>query len=412
MKTLKSCGAGDVFIAIPTTGAISPETTVALFGANEYLPKAGYGCQLVICAYDCHVDDQRNYLVRDFLETSCQTFVFIDSDLGFDPADLLKLIQYEQDVVAGVYPKKSEDISFPVRLISEIKGSNGLLEAEYVPTGFLKIKRHVFERLYETVPKHRLKNDVRRIGIPVIFERRITGNVRMGGDVEFCRKWREIGGTIHVDPDMQFEHVGNKDFTGSLSHYLRKKNGNVISHIVSIIEKIKHGSHSLSDIISLRESLENPWAPGNDMLAILPELTSIDDGPILEAGSGITTLILGASGRKVHSLEHDPKWCAKMMSIKEACGLSNVEIHYAPLHNGWYGFAPKEEYSMVLIDGPPRHCSDRSKIVPVLNDSLKSGCIFVVDDIDSGLDMTEQLSSEYNVKFKYFGRMAIGKKND
>jgi hypothetical protein len=410
MKILKSPSAGGVFIAVPAIAGVSPETLSSLFDAKEVLLKNGVNSELAVCAYDCHVDDQRNSLVREFLESSCQTFVFIDSDLRFDPEDLLALIRYDRDVVAGVYPKKSEDRQFPVRFLGgEIwSDSDGLIEVESVPTGFLKIRRSVFERMYESVPRFVPPKDIRKLKVPLIFERTLIGNVRRGGDVEFCRKWRALGGKIYVDPNMQFEHVGQKDFTGSLAHYLRAENGLVDSHIAGIITKIKNGTATPKDYISLHESWDNDWTPPVEMLSILPELAS--GRKILEAGSGLTTLILAATGWEVTSLEHDLDWYRRMTEIIGKCGIDNATLVKCDLVDGWYDVDLPEKYSMVLVDGPPRKLGDRRRVINKAN--VTEDCLFVVDDCDSGLNITPELAAAYNAKFVQFGRFAVGKTNE
>jgi hypothetical protein len=409
LKIIKSPGTDGVFIAVPTTTGVSPETLSSLFDSKEVLLKNGVNSELAICAYDCHVDDQRNSLVREFLESSCQTFVFIDSDLRFDPEDLLALIRYDRDVVAGVYPKKSETRQFPVKLLGGDlwSDSDGLIEVKSVPTGFLKIRRSVFERLYEKVPKFAPPGDTRKVRVPLIFERTLIGNVRRGGDVEFCRKWLALGGKIYVDPDMQFEHVGSKDYTGSLAHYLRSENNLVDEHIAKIINKIKENRATPKDYISLHESWDNSWTPPVEMLSIIPELAA--GKKILEAGSGLTTLILAATGKKVTSLEHDLSWYRRMTKIIGKCGLNNVNLVKCDIIDGWYDVEIDGKYTMALVDGPPRKLGDRSKIIGKL--SVGDGCVFVVDDCDSGFDITPDLTAAYSARFVHFGRFAVGKTN-
>lgn len=417
MKVLKSSGAFEgkpdrVFIAIPTTDNISPETVFSLFGAKEELLKNDIESEMAICAYDCHVDDQRNTLVQEFLESKCNTFVFIDSDLHFDPEDLVKLIRYDRDVVAGVYPKKAEERQFPVMLLDGPMWTDedGLLEVYSVPTGFLKIKRKVLELLYISVPKYASRQDVgRKIRTPLIFERKLDGNVRWGGDYEFCQKWKKTGGKIFVDPNMRFSHIGSTEYFGSLGHHLRLRNGLVDAHMVGIIRKVQSSTEDVNDYCDLFESWENKWTPPVPMLATVAETARQVDGKILEIGSGLTTLLLGASGNEVTSLEHDPEWANKIGILIDKCGYDNIEVVERKLVDGWYDFEIEETYSMVLIDGPPRISGDRMKIVDKLN-SVSDDCIFIVDDVDSGLDMTPALAEKFGINFLRFGRFAVGRK--
>ena len=50
----------------------------------------------------------RNYLVDEFLNRSdCTHMLFIDSDIHFDPKDVIALLALDRDVIGGPYPKKA-----------------------------------------------------------------------------------------------------------------------------------------------------------------------------------------------------------------------------------------------------------------------------------------------------------------
>ena len=50
----------------------------------------------------------RNYLVDEFLHRSdCTHLLFLDSDISFDPRDVIALLALDKDVIGGPYPKKA-----------------------------------------------------------------------------------------------------------------------------------------------------------------------------------------------------------------------------------------------------------------------------------------------------------------
>lgn len=211
-----------VFLATPAYAGVGAGYAESLFVSAQALAQAGIASELAILSGYCHVDDARNRLVREFLDTSCTDLVFLDADMGWLPESLVALCRYDRDVVAATYPMRSAETHFPVRVLPGPIWSDaeGLIEVEGVPAGFLRIRRRVLERLGAGAPKVCITpgspDDV-----PVIFERQIHEGVRWGGDYVFCRKWRAAGGKVYVVPDVVLEHTGQQSFSGSLGAVLR-----------------------------------------------------------------------------------------------------------------------------------------------------------------------------------------------
>ena len=49
----------------------------------------------------------RNYLVDEFLRSDCTHLLFIDSDIHYNPQDVIALMALDKDVIGGPYPKKA-----------------------------------------------------------------------------------------------------------------------------------------------------------------------------------------------------------------------------------------------------------------------------------------------------------------
>ena len=49
----------------------------------------------------------RNYLVDEFLRSGFTHLLFLDSDIHFDPRDVIALLALDKDVIGAPYPKKS-----------------------------------------------------------------------------------------------------------------------------------------------------------------------------------------------------------------------------------------------------------------------------------------------------------------
>jgi Methyltransferase domain len=116
------------------------------------------------------------------------------------------------------------------------------------------------------------------------------------------------------------------------------------------------------------------------------------EGPILECGSGLTTLVMGclAGKRKVEtwSLEHNADWHGRVSSAIKRHHLSEVNLCLSPLRDygqfNWYD-APLAKmpaaFSLVICDGPPDLANGgRYGLLPVLGDRLESGTLILFDD--------------------------------
>lgn len=373
-------GSRSVFLAIPVYGDISPECAYTLFHVERALKDAGIDSELAIYAGDCHVDDARNRLVRDFLESDCDDLVFIDSDIRFEAESLVKLLNYDADVVGGAYPLKQKEEAYPVRFIPGEIWSNdqGLIEVLSLPTGFLRIKRCVLEHLALHSVKFNPKSDSRS-QLPVIFERGVIDNCRFGGDVNFCRKCRDFDIKIYLDPSVWFEH---DNYSGRISSFLKKENGQVLPQL----DDIHNGDTTV--FYELFREWDNPWAASPEMLAALSYLAK---GNILETGSGLSTLVMAKTTEgQVYSLEHNHEWADKLEAIALELGIDNINVIRSPLVDGWYTNVPNIDFDVVINDGPPRSLGDRSKLF----DKVKiNGAMVIMDDMED--NNQELIANQY-----------------
>jgi hypothetical protein len=179
-------------------------------------------------AYLTHCGDQfiakaRNKLVNDFLvnHPGVENLFFIDDDLGWPAEKFIEFIERPEDILVGVYPKRSDDEDWPV----VVKGEGGELEEKdhlirvmRGPTGFMRIKRHVLENTLQFAPMFK---DINPRGetdeTPAFF----AAGVAPDGwfwteDYIFCQNMTAAGYEIWADPDVEFTHRGPKAWGGSL----------------------------------------------------------------------------------------------------------------------------------------------------------------------------------------------------
>lgn len=375
-----------VFIAVPSYGDPNGITAFSLFAAHPELIEAGWDVEFCLLLGDCHVDDARNRLVHEFLKSSCDDLVFIDADIGFQPKDLVKLLSYDKDVVGGTYPKRGEIEEYPVIYLGGDLWSDrdGLIEVAALPAGFLRIRRNVLETLANDSVKYIQQGDNNE-QVAQIFERQVRNGSRVSSDYVFCRKWREAGGKIFVDPHFYMEHRGQRMWTGTLASHLRNLNGLSLEGLKKIASRTEDDDTYMELML---EWGNIPWAAQPDFVKASVMCARQVSGPILEMGSGISTLAMASANPDVtvHALEHDGVWASKIRRDIDRLGIKNVELHFCPLkdypNGNWYDppELPWKEFQMVLCDGPPREGANRNILFETME---KHGCkprVILVDD--------------------------------
>ena len=222
-----------VFVALPAYAGqrtVPAESSLLLAQQIFWIRKLMYIFEWETkCPY---VSMARNNLVSAFLQTDCTEIIFLDADVGFNPEAFAGLLDCDVDLVAGVYPKKNDDENdWPIILETSNDGipiiKDGLLKAVNLPTGFMKIKRSVIEKLMAAHPELRYLDALtgrftyNLFGCGVRYYDPITKLGRwFGDDYGFCDYWQQLGGDMWVLPDINFEHAGPKAYKGNYYKYL------------------------------------------------------------------------------------------------------------------------------------------------------------------------------------------------
>jgi hypothetical protein len=139
----------------------------------------------------------------------------------------------------------------------------------------------------------------------------------------------------------------------------------------------------------------NHFAANLDYLEEVAKQAAKTPGPILECGSGLTTILLGLlAGRRgveIWSLEHIPQWYARVNTVLERYEILGVNLYLSPLHDfgGFCWYNPPfpclpNNFRLVICDGPPSNQTPggRYGLLPVLGQHLCDNALILLDDAD------------------------------
>lgn len=247
-----------LFVATPMYGGMAHGMYMkSSLDLQNILGKYGVEVKFSFLFNESLITRARNYLVDEFLRTDCTHLLFIDSDINYNAKDVITLLALDKDVIGAPYPKKSinwknildaiksnPDIELDQleNLVGEyvfnvVSGTKQFtvtepLEVLELGTGFMLIKREVFDKMAEEFPMIHYKPD--HVGqanfdgtryIHAYFDTVIdsVGSITDGGsdrylseDYMFCQMWRKMGGSIHLCPWMKLGHIGSYQFTGDM----------------------------------------------------------------------------------------------------------------------------------------------------------------------------------------------------
>lgn len=372
-------------ICLATTAYENPSAayTFSIQRSREALHKTGLLTAYYLLSGNCHVDDARNSIVQEFLLSDCTDLVFLDADVCWEPEALLKLCDFDVDVVGGVYPYRRDDeqskanmpvVMFPGQVDAD---ERGLIEVAGLPTGFMRIRRHVLESLYRDADKYWNRTD-RRKEVGIIFERTFKDGVRLGGDLSFCKKWIERGGLVYAAADLHLGHVAKSIVYDSLGAALRRQGGETLRHLAKCV---REGTFKPELFSEARRAYSNPFMAMEDVLTICAVMGRKSEGPVIEAGSGLTSVVLGAATNEpVYCLEHDESWAVQTEKMLKDAGVENVTVLRSRIVDGWYDVPAglPSEFALGLNDGPPRTQGSRMGFFPRFGNTPSIIC----DDAD------------------------------
>jgi len=239
-----------LFVATPMYGGMCiGNYAAALMQMPMVVSKAGIQMYYTYMMNESLITRARNSLAHDFLASNATHLMFIDADIGFNPNDIVEMVKRDVDICCGLYPKKEihwqrvadavntgvpadqlkdHTGTFVVNLVGNEKTEvkmNELFEIQNGGTGFMLIKREVFEALADKVPEYNsdMYLAVDTVRTPKIIKEYFatsidseSNNRLLSEDYHFCKLARKNGFKVHAAPWVQLSHTGTYIFSGAL----------------------------------------------------------------------------------------------------------------------------------------------------------------------------------------------------
>ncbi|NBO29555.1 MAG: hypothetical protein EBV10_10000 [Synechococcaceae bacterium WB6_1A_059] len=214
--------------------------TISLLAVTRDLKNNNIDYACVLTEGESLITRGRNTLTKEFLNSNFSHLMFIDGDIGFQEDSVRILLNHNEDIVCGLYPKKhinwdkikdlapSSENSFDLELnAADIVWNpvNGvfydqkkLVEIAHGGTGFMCIHRRVFEKLQPLVKKYFTHfEELADAGWTYEFwKTEIDNGFFLSEDWAFCEMWRKLGGKIYADLSIELSHKGTYEFKGRL----------------------------------------------------------------------------------------------------------------------------------------------------------------------------------------------------
>ena len=243
--------AATIFVATPMYGGMC--TGMYASGVMQLVGTCGQNGMKMYFSFmmnESLITRARNSLAYDFIKSDATHLMFIDADISFNPADIPRMVQANKDIICGLYPKKEINwvdveaavkrgvppnelhnhtgafvVNLPHGEHTKTGNVNEPIEIANGGTGFMLIKRNVFDHLADKVPSY--TNDMYHAvdtvrEIKIIKEYFATSideesNRLLSEDYHFCKISREAGFKVYAAPWAQFGHTGTYTFSGQLS---------------------------------------------------------------------------------------------------------------------------------------------------------------------------------------------------
>lgn len=246
-----------LYVATPCYGCMmSTKFVMSLVALQGACARRGIQCGVDLMGNESLVPRARNILTGRFRTTDSTHLLFIDADIAFAPEAVMRLLDFDKDIVTGVYPRKSYDWGAISRKLGEkggaalehvgmmgldyniniqqetVSAENGFVKVLDSATGFMMIKRGVIESMAQKYADSLTcvndlpgaKDDPTYVHEYVaLFDCMIDPDTRryLSEDFAFVRRAQAVGYDVWADLASPLCHIGTYFYNGDIRQRFR-----------------------------------------------------------------------------------------------------------------------------------------------------------------------------------------------
>lgn len=193
----------------------------SLFETVKEAQKRDIHVHAIYVSYDSLIQRARNRLIKLALNGGYDDLFFIDSDCEWESEWFFRLLDRPEPIVGAALIKKGDKEGYTVRITDKnlkYTEDKKLIQVDGVGTGFMKVSRFAFEKIWEISDPYDYEGEEHRM----VFDVKVENGELISEDYMFGYKWQKLGYRVWIDPTITINHVGIKKFEGNFSKFLEK----------------------------------------------------------------------------------------------------------------------------------------------------------------------------------------------
>ena len=215
-----------IMIGLPCGGGVvSEKTTLGLFNLGKALVRNNIDHGLLTLANSSLITQARSKIANFFVNnTEHEYLFFLDSDIGFEPQDVIKLLSHQVPIVSGAYPMKIIPERYCIDVSQPEQRQGDLLKINGNGMGFVLIHRQVFLDIAKQYPGLKYVpsdyySDTPHTSAEMnnsyhYFAEHKSQNGFMSEDKSFFHRASQVGYDIWLDTSIRLNHTGYHIYQG------------------------------------------------------------------------------------------------------------------------------------------------------------------------------------------------------